>query len=342
MAFSSFLHAKRFLIIKAESTPGTAVTPTATDFDSRFEDAKYSPKIEFDGAKKLNVPDHGEYQDVPGAQAGEISASFRLCPGTALNVGPKCGKALLVSGLVGAAEGTTLGYSYSAKAAGDEQTYTAWMVDCSSDGTPVGIGHKLVGAIADVDIEASGVGKPLIGTLKVTGKYAVSTDLDNAALNTLGAMTSPDTSAAYVLQNATFKIGNTAYKISKFKMSSGNTVAPVINTADATGYDFFGITERKPRLSVNPLKSPVATYDAVATAMGGLGAVITIALTGPTYPLKLTVANGQLLNPAEEQREGRVGWSMTFKAMRNGYEGGLKVADMLVGCPWELLQGTKS
>jgi hypothetical protein len=342
MAFSSFLHAKRFLLLKVESTPGTAVTPTTTDFDVRFEDIKYTPKIEFDSAKKLAVPDHGEYQDVPGAQAGEISASFRICPGTALNVGPKCGKGLLAAGLVGAAEGTTLGYSYSAKASGDEQTYTAWIVDCSSDGAPVGITHKIVGAIADLDIEAAGVGKPLIGTIKLTGKYAVSTDLDNTALTTLGVMASPDTSAAYVLQNATFKIGNTAYKISKFKMSSGNTVAPVINTADGTGYDFFGITERKPRLSVNPLKSPVATYDAVATAIGGTGAVITLALTGPTYPLKLTIANGQLLSPTEETREGRIGWGMTFKAMRNGYEGNLKVADMIVGCQWELLQGTKS
>jgi hypothetical protein len=343
MPFTSFLTAKRFLILKSESTtPGTAASITYSDFDTRFEDVKYAPKIEMDASKKLAVPDHGDYNDVPGAQSGEISASFRLCPGTSLVTPPKCGKGLLAGGMLGAVEGTTLGYSWSANMAADEQTYTAWMGDCSSGGTPVAITHKLVGAMADFSIEAAGIGKPLMVHLKLTGKNATPVDVDNATLATLGVMTSPDTSAAYVLLNATLKIATIAKRISKFKIDAGHKVTPAINSADATGFDYYTVSGREPRLSINPLKEPVATYDAVSTAIAGTGATVTLELTGPTYPLKITFANAQLLSPAEEEREGRIGWNMTFKGMRNGTEGALKVAGMLVSTPWEILQGTKS
>ena len=335
----SFLTKKRVLIIKAEAAPGVAETLTTADYDIRFEEPKYTPKLEFDTSKKVATPDYGEYEDVPGAQAGEISASFKFCPGTDVNAAAHIDKALKMAGLVGESVGAT-GYIWNNLPTGDEQTYTAWMMDVASGGTPVGIVHKIAGCVADLDIEAAGAGKPIIGTIKMTGKNVVAEDLTAGNMLILATMTTPDSTPAYIFLNAPVTSISNTFKCSKFKLSCGNTVSPLINSGDATSYDYFTITNRQPKLSINPLKQAKSVYDAYARASAVTNETIGITLTGPTFPLLFQVPNAQLLLPKEGEREGRINWELDFKCMRNGYEGAKMINGADVACLFRIIQGT--
>ena len=338
----SYLTKKRILIIRAEAVPGVAETITAADYNIRFEEAKFTPKIEFDKSKKVTTPDYGEYEDVPGAMAGEISAQFKFCPGTDTNVPGNIDKALKMAGLVGGAV-TDTGYVWNDEPEGDEQTYTVLMMDITSGGTPLGEKHMLAGCIADIDIEAAGQGKPIICSIKLTGKLSTIADLNHADMVTLSTMTTPDSTPAYIFQNATVTGGADvhSFKCSKFKLSGGRTIEPLINTVDATCIDYFTITNREPTLSINPLKQAKSTYDAITLATtNGSSETIIISMTGPTYPLTIQVSNAQLLLPKEGDREGRVNWDLEFKCMRNGYEGAKVVSNANVSCLFRILQGT--
>jgi len=330
---------KRVMIIRAEAVPGVAETVTAADYNVRFEEPKFTPKIDFDTAKKIATPDYGQYEDVPGMRAGEITASFRLCPGTDINVPPNCSKAYKMGGLVEAVQGSS-GVLWTDESEGDEQTYTVLMMDVTGDGTPVGEKIVLAGCVADLDIEAAGQGKIVMGQVKLTGKYSSCADLNHADMVTLATMTSPDSTPAYVFQNATAASITNTFKCSKFKLAGGRTVSPLINTADPTCIDYFTITNREPKLSINPLKQSKAAYDAMAVALAAGGETIGITMTGPTYPLLIQAINCQMLNPKEGEREGRVNWDLDFKLLRNGYEGAKVINGANVGCLFRLLQGS--
>lgn len=338
-----FLANKEFLIFKAESTAGTAVTPSATDFDVIFEVIKPDNALEMDSSKKLALPGYSNYNDTPGAQGFNISAQCKLRSGTAVNAMPKMGKVLKALGLVGAVEGTDKGYSFSSEPSGDSQTYTAWYVRCSAGAAPVGVCHKVAGLMGAGKIGADGAGKDIMVSGEFKGKYDGSVDLDNAALVALAVLTAPDTAPSVKLQNATLSIGGTAHKISKFELDFGCDLQPDLDTADGTCYEAFTIVNREAKLSINPLIKTVALYDAYDTMIdsGMDGATVKLAITG-TIPWSITLPNAQLISAKDSPREGKGSWDMSFKAMRNGTDASLKVADMNVDCQFEILQGAKS
>jgi hypothetical protein len=341
---AAFQADKRIAILKVESTPGTFVLPTATDNDCLLEDAKYEPKIEFDNSKKIMTPDHGNYEDVPGAQGIDFSVSGKLRCGASVAVAPKMEKLFLMAGLVKATVGST-GVTYTDGAAADLQTYSGILIDVQGGAAPVAIQHAFAGMIADGEIGAAGVGKPVMIALKAQGKNVSSSTLDltNAFLATVSAMTVPDTTSAVIFTNATCKIAGVAFKISSFKLSFGNKITPEINpgNTDATGYDYFGITGREPKLTINPMKSTKAIYDAVATACAAspLGGVdVEIAFGGSTFPWTISCPNAQLLNPKEAMAEGRVRWNLDFNLMRNGAATAL-VANIPIEARYQIFQG---
>jgi hypothetical protein len=341
---TAFQADKRIVILKAEVTPGTFILPTATDNDCLLEDAKYDPKIEFDNSKKILTPDHANFEDVPGAQAIDFSISGKLRCGSGVATAPKMEKLFLMAGMVKAVVGST-GITYTDGGAGDFQTYSALVIDITGGASPVAVQHAFRGISADGEIGASGVGKPIMVGLKCQGipVSASSLDLSNAFLSTVSAMTAPDTTSAVIFTNATTKIANTAFKISSFKLAFGNKIQPEINpgNTDATGYDYFGISERNPKLTINPMKTTKAIYDAIASAVSAspLGGVdVEIAFGGSTFPWTISMPNCQQLNPKEAMSEGRVRWNLDFNLMRNGAATAL-VANIPIEARYQICQG---
>lgn len=332
---------KRFLIAKVEGTPGTAEDLAAADLNCWVADPVFTPGIEMDNSLKIATPDSGKYEDIAGAQTGEIAVKVPMTLPSAATTPPNWGKFLRGCGMIGAVEGTTLGYSYTPLQAGEKVTMTMYVVDVDRGGTPVGIAHKIAGAMGDGSINFPGVGKQGYLDLKFKGKYIATADITANNLVALCSIVSIDSGAPITLINALCSIDSVVQKVSSIKLNFGNDVQPEINTNDGTGYDQFAIADRNPTLQYNPLKQTVAAYDSEAKQIAMTGQIITFKLD-KTIDCTLKVANGENQSLKDAPREGLVGWDTTVKCMRNGRENSLKVADMDVEAPWELLFGAKS
>jgi hypothetical protein len=264
-------------------------------------------------------------------------------PAAAASTKPKFYKVAESCGAISEVEGTTLGYSFSPKAAGDGVSYTIWRVQMSRSGTPVGIADKFSGCMGDFEMGAEGVGKPLAISAKWNGKQEAISDLDNNALVALNVLTAPDTMVPWVFLNATCTIGGTACQISSFKLTAGNKVEPeYAGTAVASGILQYGITARAPRLTINPLRRAAATYDPISVMNAGTTTTVLISGTNGTTPWKFSFPVAQVIGADEAVREGLNAQALNFKLRQNGWSGSLAIADMDLDCPWEFLQGAKS
>ena len=287
----------------------------------------------------MATPDAGKYEDIVGALSGKFTGKVKMTPPSAANAAPKYGKILQACGMIGAAHSTT-GYSYTPLKSGERVTMTWWIIDVSRGGTPTGIAHKLVGCMGSCKIGAAGVGKPVEIEFTFTGKIAATADLASGALATLVVFNSADTVQPYILTNATMVAVGTTQAISSFSLDIGNEIQPEINTADATGYDLFAIAERNPVFNYNPLKQSVAVYDMEDKVKTMVKGSYTLTLD-KAIDVKFTVCNGQPIAAKGVTREGAQAWDTTVKCLRNGIDGSVTTAGIVVEAPYEILFGSK-
>jgi hypothetical protein len=312
--------ADRYAVIgRLESTSGTPETLIASDLDTVLFDAEYVPMIEQGGKFVPAINSHAHVKSYSGTKAGQIKLKFIVRPGGAANSAPKHGKFWQSAGYVAAAI-TTVGYKYSDLPAGDEKTMTLWYVRVSRGGTPVGIVHKIAGAMCDGFIEAPGQGKEIICELTFTGKHVAGADLDNSALTALGVLTSPDSGMGYVNSNTTIKLNNVATPMSSWKLAFGRKVEPEVDTADANGGDFrcFAITERAPTFSCNPAVRALATIDPIAAVVANTLCSIDVAIASRSPSLNIIAPQAQYADVKFGKGEGLVKYDLTFDLLANG------------------------
>jgi hypothetical protein len=339
MAYLADRHA---VIAKLEGTSGAPETLAYTDFDSIIYDAEYVPMIETTGGLTPAIGSHARLLDYSGAKYGQFKLKFFMCPGAAASTPPIVGKFLQAAGHVGAAISTT-GYKWSPLAAGDEKTMTLWFVRISRSGTPVGIVHKIAGAMADGSIGAAGVGKKVEVDLTFTGKHVAPADLDNSALNTLNVLTAPDAAQPYYNSNTTIKYNNAARATSVWKLNFGNKIEPEIDTADGNGGDVrcFAITERDPTLQVNPLVYALASIDHVTNVTTNALISIDIALASRSPAFEIITPRCQVKdNPKFIKREGLDAYDITFKLEANGTPASKADANLAWDEVYQIRQGT--
>lgn len=337
----AYLAAKSVFIIKLEATPGTAETPTATDFDLVLVDGELKPNIDFD-SPNFNTGSHAKLADIPGMKTGTFSCKVPLRPGDTVATAPKYAKLFKACGAIGAVEGTDKGYSLTPLNTGDTIPCTVWEVMIDRGATPAGIKQKLAGAMGNLKFGADGIGKPIYAEFTLTGKWSGQEVIAAADVLTLNVCTDPDTDNPYTFTSAT--ITGISGAISSFSLDAGNKVEPQLNPADSgTGQiDFFGITSRDPKFSANPLVTALATYNPMAIAEAATLATITIIVTTNSKPIKLTIPRVQQLSPELAVREGLKSWNLNYKCLQNGTAASLAVAGIAVEAAWELLQGAKS
>jgi hypothetical protein len=337
-----FQASNEILLSKAESTNGTDPTPAAADLNVWVYEPKFTPTVEMDGGLKVATPDSGKYQDIPGAQSGEVEFYALFSPGASVIAASaanytkfltSCGSSLTAY--------TTKGHAFHPVKTKERSCMTHQIVSIARGGAPVGYSRKIVGAMGDATLECAGVGKPLKLSCKYKGKLGATADLSAGDLAALAVFTSADASNAYIATSMTVSVGAVALKVSSFKLDFGNKIEPEINTADATGYDFFAIAEREPKFSINPLVLPKATFDPLADWTGTTLKTITLNITG-TVPITITICNAQCISKAEGDREGLKNFALNYKCLRNGIDGTLKVANAPLEAAWEILFGAKA
>lgn len=330
-----FVSNLRFAVLKAETVPGTAVTPVDADFNSRFYEVEFTPNLPVDDENsKFGTGDHGEDEAIPGSQSATVRLRSKLHYGGALTTEPNNWKILRACGQA-VETYTATGLGAKPLAANDDSTYTCWVVDVMRGATPSAICYQLAGCMGEGAIYADGIGKPWMIEATLQGKLIDIVTLANADIPEL---TTPDTALPITLCSNTVTMQGKSKKISSFRLAFGNDVQPQYNQADARCIDFFGIVSRRPRLSMNPLMVTLATdtdaEDPLANFLAATSSSGSISATN----MALHFPKPQILSMAHAIREGLVGWDFNYKLLRNAGA----IAALENETTFELLQGTRT
>lgn len=305
-------------------TPGHEMALVNADFNCRLRGLSLTPKWDEDDANsKYATGDHGEDESISGARSGEISFSDKIAVPdvTDLSKMPVYAKFLRGMGmeivkhvdpcLAG------LGLEFLPMASADNTAMTIWHIYKENAAMPRGLAFCFSGCKGTGDIGAAGIGKPYLLNGKFSGKYTRTVDLTNAQILEL---TAPETTLPEKmlsnLVNINFGSANELF-ISTWKLDFGNEVQPLINQAEATGYDYFGIVTRKPRFTCDPIQKLLANenFDNLVSNETTGTIQITSAISLPH--ITINIPKAQLVTPAMAAREGYVAQNRTYRCLRN-------------------------
>lgn len=335
----------RFLVGKAEGTPGTMETLTGLDFNTRCRGVEITPILEWDDeASKFASGGHGEEEAISGAQSATITFSIRLGRGDTVATNPNYTKYLNGCGIKEVAYSTT-GIGFQPLKEYDVKTLTLWVYDVVTGGaTPGALVYKFAGAMGNVTIGCDGIGKPWVATFTFTAKLI---DIVDAAYAAIPQGVDFDTAHPEKNINTSVAYAGVAQRISSFTLDAGNEISPVINQADVTGYDYYQITNRKPRFSTNPLAQSVATEDILGRMLSGLTGSDPVFVTGMhvqsgTTGMRISAPRAQQIQANVANREGIVSWDANYRFLANGWTGAVADASLAPDTCWEMLIGTRA
>lgn len=327
----------RCVVLKEETTPGTAIALTDADFNARIYEPELTLDLPVDDENsKFGTGDHGEDESIPGVQSATVRLRTKISWGGTVTTEPAWWKLLKACGMVKSTY-TATGIAAQPKAAGDDTTYTCWVIDIIRGATPTAMAYKLAGCMGDGSIYSDGIGKPWM--LEVTLKGKLTDIAPIAAGADQFVLTAPDTTLPEVLRCNTVTMQAKTKKITQFKLSFGNDVQAQYNQADnPAGIDFFGIVSRRPRLQMNPLMVTATGDTDSEDILDNFSTCVatTSSIVGVHHSINIPKA--QILSMAQAVREGLVGWDLNYKLLRNGS------TDVALGAEvcWEFLQGARA
>jgi len=316
---------------KIEGAPGTAETITNAEVNVRVYDLKISPAFTSDDedSKYLNGH-HGEDVSVVVNRLITVSFSTKMNYGGAATTEPKYWKLLNGCGAVKETY-TTTGISLQPQHCGDISPITMRIdmkdIDCAQESRS----FTIAGCMGNATIQAS-VGGVWKINYTFSGKLTAFADVETALVE--GTM---DTTQALPFTGYTISLlGKTSY-VSDFQLDFGNEVSPLYDQSDASGVKYYYITNRKPRLTVNPIAEIEAT-DGVYTAI--LGSTVAASSVGDaTNKLNILMPKTQILTGnGLEVRDGAFAHNLNIKLL-----GGGSVSPALDSeVTWEILQGARA
>ena len=227
----------------------------------------------------------------------------------------------------------------------DDITMTLAMCFVQGGGNPGGQQFLFAGCKGDGDISADGLGKPWILKGNFTGKFVSVSDIANANIM---ALTTPETALPEkMLSNLvnTTPVGSSSkvpLRVTKFSLAFGNKIGMVPNQEDSTGIDYYMITERDPKITIDPLLKPVSEEDIFTNVNNeqAVGIIIQSAINSP----KMTIEQprSQLMFPTIGNKDGEVDTSRTYRGLGNDLGAGAANTAMNSIASYEILIGTRS
>lgn len=244
---------KMVLAMKVETTYGTDIfagTYTTADIIPCFDVA---PDARMEEIQNLSMfGDLGRLPSAMGIEQGQIAFSMYLRGfGAAYSAGnkPEADRPLRGSTLIGTGSFTGGAEKWTYQP-GTPESYTIYAVQ--ENGRTL----KLTGALGTVDfsMKAGGV---LMARFTFQGKVAGVSDVTYVAGTVAGTPQYP------VMKSAAFQLGaaNYAPRIASIGIALGNALSAVPSINDASGLAGFFVSDRNPRVSIDPEADTVANFD---------------------------------------------------------------------------------
>lgn len=263
-----YLARKAALGIKKESTQGTAVALTATDFALAY-DISVDPQVEMNPQNYVSTS-LSHFHELPGKKYYELAFTLPLRgSGTAGTELAPLGAALEASGfLVTVNSGTSCVYNRtSATVSNFYGPGKSSTVKFYHDG----ILHVAAGCMFDLDFDIE-AGKPVGLKFKGRGTYAAVTD---AAFPTVTPNVTIDPP---VVKSASFAVQSYSAIISKMSVSINNNIAMRDDVNSANSILGFVVTDPDIKGSIDPERGLVADHDWWGKMMAATRGAITVAV----------------------------------------------------------------
>ena len=324
----AFNIAKRIMVLKRESTAGTAETLADADFNVRMRGVEFTPDIASgDSESKFVTGDYGGDTAISGTRGATFTSNTKMAQGSTLATAPAWGKCLESCGAVGTSYVGT-GYSFEPLQSGDAQTSTFAVVEVSDDGTPVGLQDSAKGVMGNFTMSAEGVGSPVMVSYEWKGAFTSLADVTNANIPVL---TSPDTSVGANFQNGDVTIGGTSFCVQSFSFNAGNSIEYLLCPSEATGIKYATIVNRVPTMTLSMVSPTASSYNPYDVIKNNTEAEVVLTFGVFTF----TIPVAQVTSYSKTDINGRVGYELTLKLNRNSGANGSLANEST----WQILQG---
>ena len=310
-----------------ETTPYTAETLTASNFNQRVYDIKISPEIE-SYARKLARGDYSRDVSISGRRKCTASCSIDLYPGSTVATAPTYFEMIECCGWKKINHGAT-GISLTPNALYNRVPMTIWVLIPEEGTTPRQIAIKMKGAMGKLKIESPQIGQPIKLTFEFTGVLYDITTIANASLITPTAW---DTALPPAVLACTFSFFGTWQFPNKFSMDSGEDIQLFSDISQTAGYDGARVVDRNMMGDCDPDMVVPADVDYLTPQVNNTTGALSITIGG-SVPFYLTAPAAQIVGSYNgEVQEGHV-----KNPLKIEYKRGTVGND-----EFEILQGSKT
>lgn len=310
-----------------ESTPYTAETLTAADYNQRVYDIKISPEIE-SYARKLARGDYSRDISISGKRKCTASCTVDLYPGSTVATAPKYFEMIECCGWKQIAHGAT-GISLTPNAAYNRVPLTIEVAYTEEGTTPRQCVVKMKGAMGKLKIESPQVGQPIKLMFEFTG---VLVSISTRAYASMVTPTAFDTSLPPAVLAATFSFYGTWQYPNKFSVDGGEDVQLFSDISQAAGYDGARVVDRNMVGDCDPDMVVVDDIDYLTSQQNNTTGALSVTIGG-SVPFYLSAPAAQIVSSYNaEVREGHLTNPIKIEFKRSTYGND----------EFEILQGSKS
>lgn len=312
---------------KIESTPYTAETLAATDYNQRVYDIAGPPEIESYG-RKLMRGDFSRDVSISGKRKGTITCSVDLYPGDTVDTAPQYFAMFRACGWSQHTWGAT-GISLVPNASYNRVPATIEYSIPEEGLTPRQIVFKYKGCMGKVTLESAQVGQPIKATFEFQGALVSVSTRSNANYVTPTAF---DSAVPPAVLAATFSLFGTWQYPSKFTVDGGEDVQLFSDISQSSGYHGARIVDRNATGTCDPDMVVTDDLDLYTNHINNTTGQLSVTIGGGV-PLILSAPAAQLVQSYQpEAREGHIANALNieFKRSTTGND------------ELELLQGSKT
>lgn len=318
---------KKTMGFKIETTPYTAETLAATDYNQRIYDIKISPDIEM-YARKLARGDYSRDVSIAGKRKCSVSCSVDLYPGATAATAPQYFAMIRACGWKQTAY-TTTGIGLTPNADYNRVPATIEVVYPEEGTAAKQLVIKMRGSMGKLKIESPQIGQPIKLTFEFTG---VLDSITTRAFASILTPTAFDTALPPAVLAATFSFFGTWQFPSKFTIEGGEDVQCFVDISKAAGYEGSRVVDRNMAGDADPDMVVTTDIDYYTNQINNTTGALSVTIGGSPQII-LSAPAAQIVDGYKpEVREGHIAnpIKMEFKRSTNGND------------EFEILQGAKS
>lgn len=249
-----FMMQKRAVGFKIETTPYTAETLSAADYDFRAFNISFTPEIEA-MARQYATGDYSAFSSIMGKRMCTVSFSVHVNYSGTATTAPEWGK--LIKACAFSEEVLAGGVRYLTDS---DECSTPATIEVQEEGCGSQDGMVIVvkGAMGNPTIVLNNIGEPVQIDFEFTGCLF---DIKDRANGSLIDPTGFDASEPDAVLSSTLTAFGEAQTVNSVNIAVGNTVELYVDPSEASGYKGAYVVGREPTITLDPYLEPIATND---------------------------------------------------------------------------------